>query len=226
MEDVTEIAREAVRFVQACGGRFGRALVADALHGANTERIRQYRLDDLPGYGALHEEPVARIKDVIGQLIGRGYLAQSQGQFPVVGLGPRAVEVLGEDGSAAFSLTVKRRAAARRAPARARRAVDILRAEAAEDARPRVGDDAELFERLREIRRELAIERAWAPYMIASDKALRGMCRRRPATRAELLEVPGIGEKKADDFGDAFLAEIARFEDAHGAEGPTPGARV
>ena len=187
VEDVTEIAREAVCFVQACGGRFGRALVADALHGANTERIRQYRLDDLPGYGALRDEPVARIKDVIGQLIGRGYLSQSQGQFPVVGLGPRAVEVLGEDGGAAFSLTVKRRAAARRAPARVRRAVDILRAEAAEDARPRVGDDAELFEHLREVRRELAIERAWAPYMIASDKALRGMCRRRPATRAELL---------------------------------------
>ncbi len=226
VEDVTEIAREAVRFVQACGGRFGRALVADALHGANTERIRQYRLDDLPGYGALREESVARIKDVIGQLIGRGYFTQSQGQFPVVGLGPRAVEVLGEDGGAAFSLTVKRRAAARRAPARARKAVDILRAEAAEDSRPRVGDDAELFERLREVRRELAIERAWAPYMIASDKALRGMCRRRPATRAELLEVPGIGEKKADDFGDAFLVEIARFEDAHGAEGRVPGAHI
>ena len=76
-----------------------------------------------------------------------------------------------------------------------------------------MGDDAELFERLRELRRELAIERGWAPYMVCTDKALRGMCRRRPATRGELLEVPGIGEKKADDFGDAFLAEIARFED-------------
>ena len=117
VEDVTEIAREAVRFVRACGGRFGRALVADALHGANTERIRQNRLDDLPGYGALHEEPVARIKDVIGQLIGRGYLAQSQGQFPVVGLGPRAVEVLGEDGGSGVLPHGK---APRRRPSRSR----------------------------------------------------------------------------------------------------------
>ena len=74
------------------GGRFGRSLVAEALHGANTERIRQYRLDETPDYGALAEEPLARIKDVIGQLVGRGYLAQSQGQYPVVGLGPRAGE--------------------------------------------------------------------------------------------------------------------------------------
>ena len=76
-----------------------------------------------------------------------------------------------------------------------------------------MGDDAELFERLRELRRDFAAERQWAPYMVYSDKALRGMCRRRPLTRDELLEVPGIGEKKADDFGDAFLAEIQRFED-------------
>ena len=214
-EDVTAIAREAVLLVRATGGRFGRALVADALHGANTERIRQYRLDEMPGFGTLASEPVAHIKDVIGQLIGRGYLSQSQGQFPTVALGPRAVEVLEEAPGKPFAFTMKRRAGGRRAAVRARQAVDLLRDEASRDARPRVGDDGALFERLREVRRELAIERAWAPYMIASDKALRGMCRRRPTTRDELLEVPGIGEKKADDFGDAFLAEISRFEDEH-----------
>ena len=57
-EDVTEAARAAVRFVQACGGRFGKALVADALHGANTEKVRSCRLDGMPGYGSLSEMPV------------------------------------------------------------------------------------------------------------------------------------------------------------------------
>ena len=219
-EDVTPLAREAVLLVRATGGRFGRALVADVLHGANTERIRQYRLDEAPGYGSLRDEPTARIKDVLSQLVGRGYLVQSQGQFPTLGLGPRAAEVLAETPERPFCFTIKRRAAARRSPARSRRAVDLLRAEAATDSRPRVGDDAELFERLRGVRRELALERDWAPYMVASDKALRGMCRRRPTTREELLEVPGIGEKKAEDFGDVFLAEIARFEEEHaGSDG-------
>ena len=221
-EDVTDIARAAVLFVRACGGRFGRAVVADALHGANTERIRSYRLNEAEGYGALKDVPTNRIKDVISQLIGRGYLMQSQGQYPVVGLGPRAVEVLGESPEAPFSLTMKRRAAERRSPERVRRAVDLLREEAAaapeapRTARPHVGDDADLFDRLRELRREFAAERQWAPYMIASDKALRGMCRLRPTTREELLEVPGIGEKKVEDFGDAFLREIAAFEDLQG----------
>ena len=212
VEDVTDAARAAVRFVQASGGRFGKALVADALHGANTEKIRSCRLDGAQGYGALCEMPVGAIKDVLGQLVGRGYLAQSQGQYPVLGLGERAVEVLAEDASAPFSFTVKRRARKSRSAERARRAVDMLRAEAG-GAAGRVGDDAELFERLREVRREISAERELPAYMVCTDKALRGMCRRRPQTRDELLEVPGIGEKKADEFGDAFIAAITAFED-------------
>lgn len=246
-EDVTDIAREAVLFVRAIGGRFGRALVAEALHGANNERIRSYRLNEAPGYGSLAAEPTGRIKDVIGQLVGRGYLVQSQGQYPVIGLGPYATEVLADSPEHPFSFTMKRRAAKAKAASRARvrRAVDLLRDEveqplpqaaaaglaaasglvaAPAPARSHVGDDADLFERLRELRRDFALERQWAPYMICSDKALRGMCRQRPATREELLEVPGIGEKKADDFGEAFIAEIARFEEEHAGEPDTPEA--
>ena len=236
-EDVTDLAREAVLFVREVNGRFGRALVADALHGANTERIRSYHLNEAPGYGSLAAESVGRIKDVIGQLVGRGYLVQSQGQYPVVGLGPHAVEVFEDSPEHPFTFTMKRRASKAKSRARVKRAVDLLRDEAAgveptplarphgasaltEDvsavapavSRPHLGDDAELFERLRELRRDFAAERSWAPYMVCSDKALRGMCRLRPATRDELLEVPGIGEKKADDFGDAFIKEIAAFE--------------
>ena len=75
-------------------------------------------------------------------------------------------------------------------------------------------DDAELFERLREVRTEIARDRQWAPYMVFSDKTLRALCRQRPHDRDELLAVPGIGEKKADDLGERFLAEIAAFEGA------------
>lgn len=76
-----------------------------------------------------------------------------------------------------------------------------------------MGDDVELFERLRELRRELAAEREVPPYIVASDATLRGVCRRRPTSRSELLEVSGIGEKKADEFGEAFLGAVAAFED-------------
>ena len=211
VEDVTAMARAAVRYVAARPMRFGKSLVADVLHGGNTERIRQLHLDEDRGYGDLHDESVGRIKDVLGQLCGRGYLAASQGQYPVLGLGPRAAEVEDET----WTFTVKRRASKRSGSARARRAVDLLREEAALDARPRVGDDTELFERLRAWRKETSTELQMAPYMVLSDKALRGLCRQRPQTREDLLDVNGVGEKKADAFGDAVMEVIADFESGY-----------
>lgn len=215
VEDVTDMARATVRYVATRPMRFGKSLIADVLHGGNTERIRQMHLDEDRGYGELSSESVGRIKDIIGQLCGRGYLATSQGQYPVVGLGPRAGEVEDE----AFAFTVKRRASKRKASARARRAVDLLREEAELDQRPRVGDDAELFECLRALRKEISTELEMAPYMVFSDKALRGLCRLRPQTRDELIQVNGIGEKKADAFGEQFMAAIEEFESEHARDG-------
>lgn len=215
VEDVTDMARAAVHYVATRPMRFGKSLIADVLHGGNTERIRQMHLDEDRGYGELSNESVGRIKDIIGQLCGRGYLATSQGQYPVVGLGPRAGEVEDE----AFAFTVKRRASKRKASARARRAVDLLHEEAELNQRPRVGDDAELFELLLALRKEISTELEMAPYMVFSDKALRGLCRLRPQTRDELIQVNGIGEKKADAFGEQFMAAIEEFESEHARDG-------
>lgn len=212
-DDVTEAARAIMRFVSRHPGRFGKALIADVLHGANTERIRSLRLDSDPEYGKLAELPIARVKDTVEQLIGSGYLAVSMGQYPVIGMGDLGLAALNSPEEFAFS--IKRRKRGRAGSERARRAVDLLRDEAAFDSKPRVGDDAELFERLRALRRKLAEWRDVPPYIVCSDKTLRGLCRQRPATREELLEVSGIGERKADEFGEAFLKAIAEFEDEH-----------
>lgn len=212
-DDVTEAARAIMRFVSQHPGRFGKALIADVLHGANTERIRSLRLDSDSEYGKLAELPIARVRDTVEQLIGSGYLTVSMGQYPVIGMGDLGLAALNSPEEFAFS--IKRRKRGRAGSERARRAVDLLRDEAALDSKPRIGDDAELFERLRALRRELAEWRDVPPYIVCGDKTLRGLCRQRPATREDLLEVSGIGERKADEFGEAFLRAISEFEDEH-----------
>ncbi|MFO1401634.1 MAG: ATP-dependent DNA helicase RecQ [Steroidobacteraceae bacterium] len=72
--------------------------------------------------------------------------------------------------------------------------------------------DAGLFERLRTLRKRLADERQVPAYVVFSDKALQDMAARRPRTRAEFLEVHGVGQKKLEEYGEAFLAEILRPE--------------
>ena len=215
VEDVTDAARSVVRFVLAHPARFGKTLIAETLHGAMSERIRSLGLADDERHAELASMPTARIKDVIDQLAGRGYLEVSQGQYPVIAPGPRAGEAVGVT-EGTFNFTIKSRASRRAANARTRRAIDLLRDEAAGPARDRVGDDAELFERLRTLRLELAGERGVPPYIICNDKTLRGICRLRPRTREELLQVSGIGERKADEFGEALLAAVAAFEEERG----------
>ncbi len=71
-----------------------------------------------------------------------------------------------------------------------------------------VGDP--LFDALRELRRELAIEAGLPPYVIFHDATLREMAQARPASMAELGRVSGVGAKKLDAYGDRFLDCIRR----------------
>ncbi len=66
-----------------------------------------------------------------------------------------------------------------------------------------------LFERLRALRKTLADERGVPAYIVFNDKVLRAMCDERPATAAELLSISGVGPKKLEQYGDAFLRAIA-----------------
>src|SRR5262249_51613312 len=68
--------------------------------------------------------------------------------------------------------------------------------------------DAELFDRLRDVRLRIARARGLPPYVIFHDSTLRDMAERRPRTIEDLHAVYGVGAKKAADFGDAFLDAI------------------
>ena len=76
------------------------------------------------------------------------------------------------------------------------------------DANP-VGDP--LFDALRACRRELAQEGGVPPYVIFHDSTLREMAEQRPSSIREMSHISGIGQKKLDAYGDAFLAAIRPF---------------
>ena len=61
------------------------------------------------------------------------------------------------------------------------------------------------------VRRELAEEAGVPPYVIFHDAVLRAMASERPATRSALGAIPGVGAKKLEAWGDAFLSVIRQF---------------
>ena len=120
--------------------------------------------------------------------LGAGYLEQAAGQYPTLSLGAPALEFLEYGGTVTLRV-------AREAP-RAHESTAALPA------------DMALFERLKELRLKFA-KRAGVPaFVIFTDATLRAMSAQKPRTMAEFLKVPGVGGKKADAYGKAFLERI------------------
>jgi ATP-dependent DNA helicase RecQ len=86
------------------------------------------------------------------------------------------------------------------------------------------GEDEEtddLREYLREWRRTMAKEKSVPAYIVLHDSSLEEICRLRPKFFAELLQIPGIGERKAELYGQPILDALGKFgqgERASGAE--------
>jgi len=79
-------------------------------------------------------------------------------------------------------------------------------------AAPAAGSEAEqLREYLREWRRSVAKEMKLAAFIVLHDSSLDEICGRRPKSLNELLEIPGIGERKAETYGREILAALERF---------------
>jgi ATP-dependent DNA helicase RecQ len=72
------------------------------------------------------------------------------------------------------------------------------------------GVDENLFDTLRQARREIADKKGVPAYLVFSDAALRDMARKKPRTDDEFLEVSGVGAKKLKQYGETFLEIINR----------------
>jgi ATP-dependent DNA helicase RecQ len=103
--------------------------------------------------------------------------------------------------------------------------VEVVRAREAPRPPRRRGEEEldgparDLFERLRVIRRELAEDAQVPAYVIFTDASLRAMASRRPETRAQFAQIPGVGANKVAQFAGAFLAEIRAFCEERGLAG-------
>jgi len=70
----------------------------------------------------------------------------------------------------------------------------------------RTEEQLALFEQLRRLRREIAEREGVPAYVVFGDATLREMAARKPGTKAELLQVAGVGRTKLERYGEAFLA--------------------
>ncbi|MHA6721510.1 RecQ family ATP-dependent DNA helicase [Sphingomonas sp. RS2018] len=190
--DATEVARKFLSAVFRTGQSFGVGYIESVLTGQSTERSLMNGHEALSVFGIVTGEDAALIKPVARALQTRDALRAN----PHGGLefGPGAKALL--KGEATLSLVLP--------PKRARRG----RGGGAEP-NP-VGNP--LFEALRAKRRELAQEGGVPPYVIFHDSVLRDMATIRPGTLSDMGRITGVGARKLDAYGAAFLFVIRDSE--------------
>ena len=197
LADASQVALPVLACVQDINGRLGAGMIRATLLGSREQRVREWGLDRSPHYGKLRGMPKELLRDIVDEMIERGYLAASGGKYPVVRLGPRAQAAL--EGEAVMLRA--REVTAQSSPTR--RATQTL-----------TGEEAGLFDMLRALRLRIAEKRGLPAYMIFNDATLRNMCAMKPQTPEQLLAVPGVGEAKLRNYGDEFLRAIARWKKA------------
>jgi ATP-dependent DNA helicase RecQ len=189
--------------VLSCIGRskenVGVRMVIRLLLGEINDKITRKGLDKISTFGIFKGYNKNLLEEFINYLISEGYVDQTAGSYPVLKLNEKSFDVL------SGNIKVLRRKN------------EIVSFDYYENP---------IFERLNEVRREIAKKEGIAPYVLLSDVTLMELADKKPTNRWEMLKIKGIGNQKFENYGQHFLdvliteVEIEKLKENKSQEDP------
>ncbi len=197
--DATEAARMALSCVFRTGQRFGVNYVVDVLLGNARDRILQNGHDQLSTFG-IGDLDSNEWRSLFRQLIALGYLFADIDNYGALKMNPSCKPLLNGSLQLHVRQFVKQRKVKKTGSSKARVTLQAA--------------DTPLFDALRLHRSALAQQQSVPPYVILHDKTLHAICELRPENTSQLAEIPGIGARKLELYGD----ELIRITQQHSAD--------
>ncbi|MBO4915871.1 MAG: DNA helicase RecQ [Oscillospiraceae bacterium] len=172
---------------------FGVTMIVRMLHGSKEQRVLELGLDRLPTYGIMEDTERSTIRSYIDCLIENGYLRLTEGDYPVLCTTEKAKNVLFGGEQVEFvgkkkEKPKKKKTAERQTP------------------------DDSLYATLSELRFEIAKRESVPAFVVFSNATLQDMAAKQPETMTEFLDVNGVGSKKAERYGKAFVDRIRAWK--------------
>lgn len=181
--EVTTQAQMVLSCLKRMGENYGKQMLMKVLAGSKEQKLRALGFERLSTYGLMKNQSQKETMQLIEYLISNGYLLTVNGEYPILKVTERGIQVLkGQE------------AVYRKEPKKVQQLSDE--------------ETDTLFEVLRELRTDLASEAGVPPYVVFSDSTLKEMSRIRPSSRLEMLQIKGVGQSKLDKYGEAFLSRI------------------
>jgi len=204
LEDWTIEAQKFLSCVARCRERFGMTHIIDVLRGSQKKRIIDLKHDQLSTYGIGKDHSAEEWKLLGRSLLHQGLVEETTDGFPILKLNAAGWQVLRKQLTVQVAIPEQLRNTSSEGTATA-------------------GEAAGLLERLRSLRKQLADQQGIPPYIVFTESTLRQMAQRMPRSLSMFGRISGVGNRKLEQYGPAFVAEIAAFceENSIRSESPT-----
>ena len=194
--DITVDAQKIMSCVARTGQRYGKKVICDVLRGSKNERLISAGLSRQSTYGIMADCPEKRLRDIIDHLCESGYMTAQGDEYPILKLAPKSRGGLTGQETLRMMLEIPQK----------------KKAAAVKDALLPPADE-KLLAALKDLRKSLAMRQSIPAYVVFTDATLIDMCRLKPKTQEEFMEVSGVGQAKSQRYGEVFLAVIAEFSE-------------
>ena len=186
--DGTVLTQKVLSAVARLQERFGTGYVIDFLRGSNAAKIQEEH-KQLKTFGIGADVSKEAWNDIIRDLISQEYLAKSEGAYPVLKLTPKSTAVL--KGLEKVMLT------------KAKEKIEVYEY--------KVDYETELFQQLKDVRRQLAVEENVPAYIVLSDATLLELATYLPHNKEEFNKISGFGQVKIEKYGKQFWEVVAAY---------------
>lgn len=196
--DATESVQKLLSTIYRVGQRFGAVHVLEVLRGSDTEKVKQWRHQELSTFGIGSDKSEAEWRAILRQVIAMGLVEIDHENYGSLKLAAAARAVLKGEKQIALRRYQK--------PVKQKRTSSKSSGFVETDLS---ASQQTVFERLRWWRVETAREHNVPAYVIFHDATLREIAKAKPASLDELRVVSGVGEKKLQSYGPQIIALIA-----------------
>lgn len=199
LTDVTPQAQMILSCIIRMKEQYGMSKVSEVLRGSKRAEMKALHFDQLSTYGIMKDYSDKALKEFISSLIADRYIEVEGLQYPIL-----QVSELGKK-----ALKNREKIEVKPIVAQILQKPDAIQQHKVQDNAP---FDEVLYDRLRSIRMDLAFAQNIPPFLVFSDKTLKEFCRHLPTTDREFLQISGVGEKKLETYGEAFMQVIREYK--------------
>jgi ATP-dependent DNA helicase RecQ len=204
LEDWTIEAQKFLSCVARCREKFGMMYIIDVLRGSRKKKIQEYGHHLLSTYGIGQDKSIDEWKMLGRSLLHQDLLGETNDGYRILKLNKRSWEILRQQRSVTIAVNKQ------------------IKSLLGDEYNPRQAETEILFEKLKNLRKQIADLQSVPPYVIFADSSLKLMAQLCPQDLTAFAKISGVSDRKLQQYGSQFISVIQDFTQEQQLPTPLP----